>query len=275
MLQGTFETLALTDLLALLAHSHKSGALWLEAGPITAAVHFDDGRCVAAESAELIGPVVEPADLLVRIVDVCFAVARQPDGAFRFATGDVPPWVATAAIDVADAISELEHVLAEWDEIRVVIPSLECRPRLLDDLGIEELIVDRERWTLLVAIDGDRTVSDIVQRTGRPLLDLCRAVVALIEAGAASVTEISDDQAGAGTEHAPDGEPDPAASVAAGSDTEIVEPADPYGPGVEVNGDAAGAPAAEATAEPEGERPPTEKRDKGAFLSLFSALRDD
>src|SRR5262249_31785687 len=75
VLQGTFETLSLTEVLGLLTRSHKSGALILEAGPATGVVHVADGRCYAAESAEQRGAVEHASGLLVRLVDVCFGVA--------------------------------------------------------------------------------------------------------------------------------------------------------------------------------------------------------
>ena len=49
MLQGTFETLGLAELLGLLSQSRKTGALWLDAGPASAVVYIVDGRCCAAE----------------------------------------------------------------------------------------------------------------------------------------------------------------------------------------------------------------------------------
>ena len=55
VLQGTFETLSLPEVLGLLASARKTGALWLDAGPIAGVVHLEDGHCRAAESSELRG----------------------------------------------------------------------------------------------------------------------------------------------------------------------------------------------------------------------------
>src|SRR5207244_3342128 len=49
VLQGTFETLALPELLGMLAGARKSGALRLEAGPVSAVVYLQDGHCRAVE----------------------------------------------------------------------------------------------------------------------------------------------------------------------------------------------------------------------------------
>jgi len=86
VLQGTFETLALPELLGLLASARKTGALRLEAGPVSGAIHLADGHCRAVETTDHLGRVSDGAALLARLVDVCFAVTRQESGAFQFAS---------------------------------------------------------------------------------------------------------------------------------------------------------------------------------------------
>ena len=61
VLQGTFETLSLPEVLGLLASARKTGALWLDAGPIAGVVHLEDGHCHAAETGEHRGPVDDGA----------------------------------------------------------------------------------------------------------------------------------------------------------------------------------------------------------------------
>ena len=92
MLQGTFETLSLPEVLGLLASARKSGALWLEAGPIAGVVHLDDGHCHAAVAGELRVPVETGPSSSIRLVDVCFAIMCQESGSFRFAADDPAPW---------------------------------------------------------------------------------------------------------------------------------------------------------------------------------------
>ena len=60
---------------------------------------------------------------------------------------------------------------------------------LLDALEVEELVVDRERWALLVAIDGRRTVRELVRARNRPVLDVCHALLELVDAGAVGVID--------------------------------------------------------------------------------------
>ena len=98
----------------------------------------------------------------------------QESGSFRFAADDPAPWRCAEPVELSDALVEVDRLLKQWREILRVIPSLECRPQLLDALEVDELVVDRERWALLVAIDGRRTVRELVQRTGRPVIELCQ-----------------------------------------------------------------------------------------------------
>jgi hypothetical protein len=249
MLQGTFETLALPEVLALLAHSRKTGALWLEAGAATAALYIVDGRCCAAQSGDQTGPVSDAPSLLARVVDLCFAAARQEDGTFRFG-GEEPPWTCAESIDLEVAIEELARLVDEWREIQAVIPSLDSRIRLCDELGVDELAVDRDRWQLLVAIDGRRSVRELVRKVNRPLLDICHAVVSLVESGAVAVVASPTPSTRAG-------------SVKRAEAKVAVEPETPYGPGVESPHPG---PTTDGDDEP--------GNGKGQYLKVFSGLRD-
>jgi hypothetical protein len=256
VLQGTFETLALQELLGLLAHSRKTGALWLDAGPASAVVYVTEGRCCAALSNEAGEPVHDAPSLVVRLVDLCFAVARADEGSFRFGNEE-PPWICAETVDLDVANDELARLLEEWREIQAEIPSLECRIKLSEELGIDELLVDRERWRLLTAIDGRRSVRELVRRVNRPVLDVCHALLALIEAGGCTVTQ------------------PPAATTSAARSTggkasrPIVDPETPYGPGVETPhiGPGPGGPEEENGEVAEG-------AGKGQYLRVFSALHN-
>jgi hypothetical protein len=317
VLQGTFETLSLPEVLGLLASARKSGALWLDAGPVSGVVHLQDGHCHAAETGEQRGPVTGGALLLPRLVDMCFAVMCQESGSFRFAADDPAPWTCADPVELSDVLVEVDRLLKQWREILRVIPSLECRPQLLDALEVDELVFDRERWTLLVAVDGRRTVRELVQRTSRPVIELCQSLLELIEAGALGVIdpaavrpeELESPEVAAPEVVAPEvAAPEVAAPEVVAPEVvapevvapEVVAPevaAPEIAPepvrsvvlsivpadGADVEPEAP--PAPEAPTEPaeraEGGEPETvsavagsEPPDKGAFLRLFSGLRD-
>ncbi|MDQ1519258.1 MAG: hypothetical protein QOI55_331 [Actinomycetota bacterium] len=310
MLQGTFDTLSLTEVLGLLAQSHKTGALWLKAGSVEGRVYLDGGRCCAAESGDLAEPVHTDGDLGARLVDVCFTLARQPGGSFRFLADDEPPWRVGGGVVVDEAVEALDRLLEEWREIQAVIPSLEVRPRLAAQLGTDSIIVDQPRWRLLVCLDGNRSVLDVMQHTQRSVLDVCNALKELIEEGA---VEIALEPSSAPAE-APPEVAEPEASEPEATQLEVpparepIEPVEPVEP-VEIVEERAAVLLARAEvvpatampdpfaspehdddqedetpenfATPEDAAPVSESsfedgdgRDRGALLRLFSALRE-
>jgi hypothetical protein len=204
VLQGTFETLSLPEVLGLLASARKSGALWLEAGVASGVVHVEDGHCRAVESADRFGPVDHGPELLERLVDVCFNAVRAEQGSFRFGADEPAPWRCPEPVELSDALVEVERLLKQWREVVRLIPSLDCRPRLLDALVVDELVLDRERWSMMVALDGRRTVRDVVERLGHPTLDVCQALLELVDAGAVGIIEPDPAPAVVEPEIAPD-----------------------------------------------------------------------
>ena len=308
MLQGTFETLALPELLGLLASARKTGALRLEAGPVSGVIYLEDGHCRAVETAEHQDRVADGSVLLNRLVDVCFAVTRQEAGAFRFASDEAAPWRVEEPVELGDAVVEVDRLLKQWREILRVIPSLDCRPRVLDALNVDEIVLDRERWALLIAIDGRRTVRELVQRAARPVIDVCHNLLELVEAGAIGVVDPA--VAAPAAPAAPDPRPATAPPVAvppAEPAPEAIAPAPPAAapapvapaPAPVTPAPAAPAPAPVApapdgkSADPQPAQPESheaepepqpvaasagedgrEAPDKGAFLRMFSGLRD-
>jgi hypothetical protein len=106
-----------------------------------------------------------------------------------------------------------------------------------------------------VSLDGRRSVRELVRKTNRPVLEVCHAILALVDAGAVNVG------------------PPPAAPAARTNRNRpravdgAVEPEAPYGPGVE-----SPHPGPNGTAvDDEHEYDPA---DKGRYLSAFSGLRD-
>jgi hypothetical protein len=324
VLQGTFETLSLPEVLGLLASARKTGALWLDAGPISGVAHIEDGHCRAAEAGEQLGAVENGSELLGRMVDLCFGVMCQESGSFRFAADDPSPWICSEQVELSDVLVEVDRLLKQWREILRVIPSLECRPQLLDALEVDEIVIDRERWALLVAIDGRRTVRELVQRTNRPVIELCQTLLEFVETGAVGVidpaaarppeAEAVDDFAGPppveaaapGAVSRPEPEAAPELVVAAAYATPVDAAVSPPPPSsdaptaIQPEHPAPAAvltivpeaapelearpepepPIAEHSPEPEPELEPepvavgAEAPDKGAFLRLFSGLRD-
>jgi hypothetical protein len=220
VLQGTFESLGLSELLGLLAHSRKTGALWLDGGDTTTTIYVADGRCCAAVSRDTREPVNDAPSLLVRVVGLCFVAARAEDGSFRF-SAEEPPWTCNETVDLEVANDELVQLLDEWRGIQAVIPSLACRVCLAEELAVDELIIEREQWRLLTAIDGRRTVQDLIHKANRGVLEVCHELLALIDAGACQVVKPAS--ASVSTVRSTGGKARAA----------VVDPEVPYGLGVE------------------------------------------
>jgi hypothetical protein len=297
VLQGTFETLSLPEVLGLLASARKSGVLWLEAGPTSAAVHVEDGHCRAVETTDRHGPVDHAPELLDRLVEVCFNVVRLERGSFKFGADEPAPWRCPEPVELSDALVEVDRLLKQWREVVRVIPSLDCRPRLLDALVVDELVVDRDRWSLLVALDGRRTVRDLVERIGHPVLEVCHTLLELVEAGAVGIV---DPEPAAISEPVATPEPVAPAPAPRADEPPRPEPAPrpapapepvPAAPAVErpafqpppapaPGAESAPEPAPEPAAEPAAPEPAPEPvgatagADRGAFLRMFSALRE-
>jgi hypothetical protein len=262
VLQGTFDTLSFSEVLRLLAAAQKTGALRMDAG-VAATWWFEQGVCRAAEGGDLVEPVTDSRELLARTVDIGFVVARHAGGTFRFVSDEKPPWESETRLDVEAVIGAIDALLEQWREIEVVIPSLECRPVLCDELGSDRLEIDAETWRLIVQIDRRRTVRDLAHRTSRSVFELCRSLIELVELGAVAITpevvvapppppSTSAPRRGTST-----------AAVAGPGPRGPVQPEQPYGPGVE-------SPHPGPSASDADERKPG---DRGALLRVFSALQ--
>ncbi|MDQ1468062.1 MAG: hypothetical protein QOH10_2477 [Actinomycetota bacterium] len=186
-LQGTLDTLSVTELFALLSTAGKTGALRLEAGEHEASVFVSAGRCCAVESDEATGPVGSEEDLARRLVDVGFSLARPRSGSFRFSDSEAAELDATLTIALEPAVAEITAMLDQWAEIEQTIPSLDVRVRLAPVLRDDELVVSAQEWGLLVALEGMPSVREVVARRGETVIEVCRALKGLADRGAIEV----------------------------------------------------------------------------------------
>ena len=252
MLQGTFDTLSLPELLGLLAHSQKTGTLWLEAGPATAAIYLADGRCCAAQSGDLTGKVDDAAALLGRVVELCFAAARQDDGAFRFGSEE-PPWVCPETVDLDAAVDELARLLDEWREIQAVIPTL--------DAGFG--------WPTSWASTSSSSTANVGRCSSRstvvaPCASWCARRTARRSRSATRSSRSSRPGAITVVQTASSAAPRGNGRAAKAEPKSLVKPEDPYGPGVE---SPQGGPGADAVRR-------GSRAGKGDYLRVFTALKD-
>ena len=152
-LEGTLETIALPDVLALLSVTAKTGELRIEAGGGVGSVWFDAGQLAGFD----VGSHKTP-------VDAVFALLRLREGGFKFYTGTTPA-NAMAPQDVAPLLDEAENRLMQWAGIAAAVPSLYC------DLSLQEsvegtVMLRPDQWSLVAAIGGGRKVLEVLDQRG-------------------------------------------------------------------------------------------------------------
>jgi hypothetical protein len=168
-LEGTLETVALPDVLALLSVTAKSGelrvesaklagSLWMDAGRISG---FDVGNCASA-------------------VDALFALLRLGEGSFAFRGEGSVPVTTVVPQDVAPVLEEAEARLLEWPGIEAVVPSLASHLSLSGDVGAP-VTLRPDQWQLVAGIGGGRTVADVLDSLSLGEFDGCKAVKELVE----------------------------------------------------------------------------------------------
>jgi hypothetical protein len=184
-LQGTFDVLGFADVLELLAQKETTGRLHVRSRSIGANVYLEEGRLVGADVGE--HPNTSTLDVRSRLEEVCFELLEAERGSFEFVpdtTGMGPP---TLSLQVDEVLESARKRLEEWREIQTVIPSLELHPSVIPVLGTDEVTLTRDRWRLLTAIDGRRSIRAIARMLVESDYEVCRNVKSLIEVGVVEI----------------------------------------------------------------------------------------
>lgn len=180
---GTIDTLNLADLFEVLAAKQKTGALHVRSEQGLGIVYFTDGQVCAGEAGHRAGPVEGQPDLAARLFDVCFELFRFEEGSFEFEADGRPTWPANDTMKVPEILAETRRRLAEWDAIRVVVPSLEARPRLVPEAPDGGVTLDAAQWRVVAAIDGRRRVSALIRVLDGSDFEVCQRLASLVETG--------------------------------------------------------------------------------------------
>ncbi len=173
-LQGTLDTFALPDVLRLLASTRKTGRLRITADRGSGSIWLDGGSVVAANASS--ARTSEPLPLVV------FELLRHHEGSFIFEP-EVTTADAGAPVEIDGILRDAERLLAEWLEIEAVVPSLEAFVTLSPTLPRAEMVVDAERWKVVVAAGGGATVRQIGAGLALGEIEVSRAVKDVVEAG--------------------------------------------------------------------------------------------
>lgn len=180
---GTVDTLPLSDLFEVLAATGKTGALHVRSEQGLGIVYFADGQLCAGEAGHRCGPVPDRPALVSRLYDVSFELFRFEEAAFEFDREGRPTWPAPDTVDVAEVLAETERRLAVWAEIKLLVPSLEARPRLIPDCPTGGVQLDADQWRMVAAVDGRRRVTALIRMMDGSDFEMCRRLASLVEAG--------------------------------------------------------------------------------------------
>jgi hypothetical protein len=178
-LQGTLDTFALIDVFRLLASTNKTGRLRVTGDRGTGNVWFDGGGVVLAAAHN-----TKPSDAPVTVI---FELLRQHEGSFVFEAEVTTP-EAGAPSDVEDLIREAERLLIEWQEIEAVVPSVDLWVSLATELPRPEVVIDGERWKVIVATGAGATVSEVGDNLGLGEIAVSKAVKEVIEIGLLTIS---------------------------------------------------------------------------------------
>lgn len=173
-LQGTIDAFPLTDVLQLLASSSKSGRLLLDGDRGRSALWIDQGAVTGAD-----GAMSAPSTAAAAVMELL----RFADGSFEFhaATGaDLEPPVVLDPVPLGACLEQAAELLREWERIEAVVPSMEHRVRLSDELVEDTVTLDRETWALVASIVDRPTVATVVRRQELDEFAGCAALASLV-----------------------------------------------------------------------------------------------
>lgn len=211
-LNGTIETFALPDVLALLSATKKTGELKVNGGRGDSRVWLDKG--------EMIGADVPRA---TSFVDALFEMLRLTSGEFAFENDRVPA-SPSGPMAVEPLLLEAQSRLSEWKSIEAVVPSLACAVKLAAEVSGAQVSVTAEQWRTLVAVATNPDVEGVMGTLGLGEFDSCRMLKDLVQIGLVAVDDAPPAGAEAGAPETGAPETGPQAAVAE-TETEAPTPA--------------------------------------------------
>ena len=177
-LQGTIDSFPLSDVLSLLDSTSRVGRLSVAGDRNSGWVEMAGGLLIAGE---LLGSSKLSAS------SVLFELLRCTGGEFEFLSlheSELTPGT-DEPTKLSQCLSESAFRLERWEEIEKVLPTNRHSIRLISQLPTPEILLDSFRWSLLVAIQGNPSVSEIVHEMPADELEVCSALAALITEGLA------------------------------------------------------------------------------------------
>ena len=181
-LSGTFDPDDFVEILDLVARRHCSGRFAVRAGGLHGSVRLVDGDAAAAEAS---GSVLANSRTKwpVTLEYICFEALRSGFGTFDLQPDEGAPVLPGPRVALKDALDGGRRRLELWRQVEKVIHTVDAVPRLSESLPAD-ITVDRDSWSVLVALDGRRSVAALAKRFNRDILELCQVLEPLVTGGA-------------------------------------------------------------------------------------------
>ncbi|HUB68839.1 MAG TPA: DUF4388 domain-containing protein [Acidimicrobiales bacterium] len=167
-LEGTLETIALPDVLALLSVTAKTGELRVETGNWVGSLWLDAGQV----SGFQVGNNKEAVDAL-------FTLLRLREGNFRFHAGSQPP-NSVGPFEIGPVLEEAEARLMEWPSIAAAVPSLTTDLRLQSSID-EPVALAPDQWRLVATIGSGLSVGEVLDACGLGEFEGSKALKELVD----------------------------------------------------------------------------------------------
>ena len=151
---GNLVHFKLIDVLRLLSSERKTGVLEVVKGTERGEIYLEGGRIVHATSRDGVGE------------EAFFKLITWLEGNFTFFP-DAATEERTIERNTHEMLEEGSEYMKEWNEIKEVIPSQDIVFKLSSGGVSEEVTLRPEEWAVLSQIDGERTVGEIAQLTGK------------------------------------------------------------------------------------------------------------
>jgi uncharacterized protein DUF4388 len=167
-LKGTLDQFPLRELIEMIVYSSVTGVLELRLGDQVGGLFFYDGRPYHAAASGETG------------LDAVGRLFEMPSAMFQFIAGHTVT-NETLWLDPWEMIERAERQAVQWQRVRPHIPSVAWVPALRSNTGAEHIHINESTWPVLAAVDGQRSVAAIADNIGLTPLDVCVALVSLLD----------------------------------------------------------------------------------------------
>ncbi|MFM8972099.1 MAG: DUF4388 domain-containing protein [Actinomycetota bacterium] len=160
-LQGTIDTLPVSDVLGLLCAVGQHGVLEVRGGATRASLSLEAGDLVGGDIDGLVAAPADRAALVLRLVDVLTGALWIEQGGYTFRPGRAEA-AAVGRVPLDEVLDRARAAADAWASVAATVPSFDAVPFLVDGGSDDEsLTLHRSALRLVAAIDGRRTVAEV------------------------------------------------------------------------------------------------------------------